>query len=131
MKTTERHHLKDNELAIALPLRDNGAMRTVDLRLRPTLDVDGQRLVLTRISLGRVGLPGDPVLTLTQRAGQLAPGLVEEPAAQAALEILAGRRAIDPVFELSDGRQIRVTQLDFRRGLVDVTAQAASAQLAD
>jgi len=111
--------VQEHGISVAIPVTEAGVTRVIVAGLVPELTERGLTLRLNHVSLGRIGLPGDPLLALTGRLSSLAPDIASDPQVMGILDVLAGRTAIDPVFELADGRRIRLLKLNLGDGVID------------
>lgn len=104
-------------------LEGNLAGRVVVLRLRPFIDEAGQlRLMLDRVALGRVGLPGNAVESLAELLrDNLDEDLQQELAF--ALELASGERPIDPSVALADDRILLLEDIRLGEGEAFLTCR--------
>jgi len=117
---TPQVRVQEGRITLALPITDGGTVRMIVAGLIPEITDRGLTLRLVEVSLGRLTLPGDPLVALAGRLSHLAAEGGNNPRLDEALEVLSGRRAIDPVFELADGRQVRLVSLRPHEGFIDI-----------
>ena len=86
-------------------------------RIVTAFDTDGVRLHIDRLWHGRLRVPGDPIAIMNEMLGEYAdPAFLDDPETRRWLAILAGADPIDPVIELTDGRRVRITNIDCSTG---------------
>jgi len=116
--------VQEHRISLAIPVTEAGVTRVIVAGFVPELTERGLTLRLEHASLGRISLPGDPLIALTGRLSSLAPRAVDDPQVAAIIDVLAGRTAVDPVFELADGRRIRLLKLSLGDGVIDFEMDA-------
>lgn len=94
---------------------DSAHIASAQCRLE--LTEDGALRVLTeRVSLGRVALPSTNVEAISTFITERFPNTVDIDALDQAIAILTGNEPIDPVFELGDGRRVRLVEVELHDG---------------
>jgi uncharacterized protein YpmS len=116
--------IESDGVSIAAPVMTHGVSRTVVARLKPAVAPDGRlSLKLTRISLGRVWLPGEPLGKLSDAVRDAAPEFLDSPRVKQTIEVLAGRRTLSPHLVLADGRRVTVTSVHLDDGALELVAR--------
>ncbi len=117
-------HFEDQGISLAIEVGAEGRPRFVVVRVVPTIHGDGLRLRLDGVGVGRIPLPGEPVEALLRLLSHAAgAGLLDDPAVEETLHLLAGRRSIDPTVTLTDGRRVRLLDLRYAAGRLDLTCR--------
>jgi uncharacterized protein YpmS len=104
---------------LAIPIPHGDRQRIIELDIAADL-VDGRvKLMVNRVAVGRVSMPGSPLATLLDQLSGL-PTL--DPSTQQqmreTIELLFGGRAIDAALTLDDGRVVRLDDLHVGEGEV-------------
>jgi hypothetical protein len=81
---------------------------------------------LSSVSLGKVPIPGEPLQRVVDSIREASPEFLEDRHVQQALDVLAGRSGLEPVYRLSDGRVVRITAVTLKRGSIELTARTAA-----
>jgi hypothetical protein len=125
--------IEPDGLRLAVPVSGGGVesaravRRVVVATLKPAITADGAlALPLTRISLGKVWVPGEPLGRLTDALRQAAPEFLGDPRVQNAIDVLAGRKTLPPEYVLTDGRRVVLTGVKLGEGAIELTARTAS-----
>ncbi len=142
--------IEPDGLSIAVPVTAKGVTRTVVAKVRPEIekqvtgDASGGReadtglasapavtekvdealsMPLVSVSLGKVWIPGEPLRRVIDSVREAAPEFLNDARVQQAIEVLAGRATIEPVHRLGDGRVVRITEVQLKRGEIALTAR--------
>jgi uncharacterized protein YpmS len=116
--------IEPDGVSVAAPVLTHGMSRTIVARLKPEVAPDGRlSLKLTRISLGRMWIPGEPLAKLSDAVRDAAPGFLDNPSVRHTIEVLAGHQTISPRFVLADGRRISVTDVRLDDGVLEIIAR--------
>ncbi len=109
----------DTGVRVAMEVREQRRSRFIVARLVPQL-VDEQLVVrLDGVTLGRLPLPGEPLQALGEVLGDA--GALSD--AGPILEALMAGTPIDPVWQLSDGRRVRLVGLHYAAGRLELTCR--------
>jgi hypothetical protein len=106
-----------------VPLLEGALTRTVVVSVAPQLADGVLHARLSRVALGGMTLPGEPLTNLLRIASPLIPRSISTQEITSALQQLDGTSPIEPVFKLSDGRRVRMLQLRIDDGLLEFTAE--------
>ncbi len=109
----------DTGVRVAIQVRGERRPRFVVVRLVPELIDERLLLHLDRVSLGRLPLPGEPLKALSKVLGDAASLTDRGPL----LDALTAGAPIDPVWELSDGRRVRLVGLHYAAGRLELTCR--------
>lgn len=120
---TPQMRIEDDRLSVAVEVFDNGQSHFLVASVVPTIEDDQMRLVLERVAIGRVAVPGAPLDGLLEVLGRAGTIDRSDPGLNRLLDVLAGRQAIDPMFHLADDRRVRVLGLRCQSGMIDVTCR--------
>jgi hypothetical protein len=128
---TPQVHIQSTGISMAIPLLNatGKVSRIVVARMSPEMSDGALMLHIDRLALGRVILPGEPLTNLMRLLGQAAPQTSSEPQMLKALDILAGKRSINPIFKLADSRRVRLLNFHLDEGMVDFTARTIDTNL--
>ena len=117
-------HFEDEGISLAIEVGAEGRPRFVVVRVVPTIHDDSLRLRLDGVGLGRIPVPGEPMEALLDLLGHAAPiGLLDDPAVAKTIDLLAGRRPLDPTVTLTDGRRVRLLDLRYAAGQLELTCR--------
>jgi hypothetical protein len=116
--------LDSGTVRVGLDLETETGPRYLVAHLAPAI-VDGElALALEGMSVGRLWLPGSSVGAIMDRLRHTEAGrFLDDPALEPVLEILDGGRRIDPTLTLSDGRRVRVLDIQCRSDALLLRAQ--------
>lgn len=115
--------LEPEGISLALPINPDGRLkRTVVARLVPQLTDRGLVVELERLAFGRIALGGEPLSELLEALRDAAPELWDDPDAQRIVAMIADQAPVDPVFELADGRRVRLIEVKHGPAWVDLAA---------
>lgn len=120
---TPQIRLEPGTISVAVPMLEGALSRTVVVSVQPHMNDGALQARLSRVALGGMSLPGEPLANLLRMAGPLIPKSVDSQKVTEILHLLDGQHPIDPVFKLSDGRRVRVLQLRIDDGLLEFTAE--------
>ncbi len=109
----------DTGVRVALEVREQRRSRFIVARLVPQLVDEQLVLRLDGVSLGRLPLPGEPLQALGEVLGDA--GALSD--AGPILEALMAGTPIDPVWQLSDGRRVRLVGLHYAAGRLELTCR--------
>ena len=117
-------HLHDGGVSIAAAVKEDDSVRILRARFTPRIEDSRLFIVVERFGLGRVRVPGAPAAALLDRLDDVIPADADiRRTLDSAAKFLAGEFAIDPVFELEDGRQVRLEQIQVEDGRVQLTCR--------
>jgi hypothetical protein len=109
----------DTGISVAIEVHGPRRSRFIVARLIPEL-VDEQLLVrLDRVTLGRLPLPGEPLQAISEVLGDVGALAAGGPL----LDALAAGTPIDPVWELGDGRHVRLLDVHYAAGHLELTCR--------
>ena len=111
-------------ISLGLELREASRSRFIVARIIPTI-VNGElALSVDRVSLGRLWIPGGPVQSLLDRLDAAAPaGFLDDPKVQATIHLVSGELRIDPSLTLTDGRRVRLLDVECNKGTVTLRCE--------
>ena len=121
---TPQLRFEPDRISVALPIDDgHGRFRTLVARLEPSIDRGMLKIGIDRLAVGRIELPGEPVANLLQELSAAAPEVIADSRLADITDALSHRRTIDPIFELSDGRRVRLIGLRIAEQQIEFTAE--------
>ena len=109
--------LQDDAIDIAFALSADSPGEIVVARVRPQVSNGELRLSLAHVGVGQLTLPGSPTERLLELLeGSLPDGRGASSAVHDIVSLLSGQRGIDARVDLSDGREVLVTDFQIRQG---------------
>jgi hypothetical protein len=120
---TPQAQILDHAFHLALPVGPPGHRRVLVGRLVPAIENGALTLRLRTLGVGRLVLPGDPVEALARLLDEGDLPRDERAGLRDVLDLLAGRRSVEPILELSDGRRVEVLDIHCHTGAVDLTSR--------
>lgn len=114
-------------ISLAISIDGIGPAKVVVTRLRPRFEAEELYISIDQFSVGRLDLPGEPLLHITKLVNQFADDVTgADPLAQLLFRMLRGEERIDPVLDLADSRRVRLTDLQLDDGSIVITARTLS-----
>lgn len=124
---TPQVRIDENRMLLALPIGPPDSRRVVVAQIDPKITkTQGLTLKLTAVRFGRLSVPGNPVAVMIDTIKRFGGDQVDEAALDSISDLLSGRRGIDPVLNLQDGRRVEIMSLSCRDGMVDLTSRTLS-----
>ncbi|UCD75799.1 MAG: hypothetical protein JSV91_02555 [Phycisphaerales bacterium] len=115
---------EENLISVALDAGPHTGGRVITARVQPEMVEGRLRFQLDGVGIGRVPVPGDPAEKLLELARRFGPDDSEGmEAISEIMDVLTGRTSVDPVFELADGRRVRLRDLRSSDGRVGLTSR--------
>ena len=120
---TPQAHIEPDGISLAIDLRGDDSSHIVVARFMPSLNDGALSVRTTRLAVGRLAVPGDPAAKLAKRLRDARGDQSSKDESLVALvqRVLTGEDTLDPVFELSDGRRVRLVALQLHNGAMDAT----------
>lgn len=127
--TPQVRFLKDI-IQLVLPIHFEHRMHTFVAEVQPTFTDEQTTLTapVTRISHGRLPLPGDPHERIKSLIDERVPEhLLEDDMLALALDALSGESVEWPTFTLQDGRVVEIIDFSLGSGTLDITVRTIAA----
>jgi hypothetical protein len=114
---TAQVHVEDDRIVVGLEVLDEANPRIATAAVKPRF-VDGRiELELDGVGVGRVSIPGGTAATvLEQIDAATAERFLSDPRVMETLKIILGQAGITPEIELSDGRIVKVLDIEIVDG---------------
>lgn len=132
---TPQVRITSGGISLAVPVVRGDTTRFVTATFEPQVQQDERMLVnLDSVSLGQLMLPGDPATYAADLMARVLAAVRTNPdprmaeTARQVLQAVMDREPVEPEFKLADGRRVRVKNVVFGEGFVDVTAVTLPAE---